>query len=427
MHSCDPFWEVPNESQRALFEKETALFMTFLAPLFVFHWYSFRIYMILIRAINKITIMNYKELKALLKDRHEGLNLEFKREISDHYKFAKTAASMANSSGFSRIFIGVIEENKLKPIVFGVNYDEQTHSKDRIMNILSDRIEPKITSLSVDLVSLKGSKKGKYVFVVSIPPSQTVHGVKDVGGWRYYIRRSGKVDEMIPPELQQLCKLKNSYADNMNTRSALLETSRFVKREFARYLGLDEDQFSLLLKNEKEFRDYLPKVPMRNLTKNFVDLFYDLKVNITYAMTTIPHGDLNVEEMRFLRDIEKEIEESAPEVEKSSGAAGYSFDSAPIYESLSLMPWIKFSMELLEPNTREPTWDKLRFAFHSYDMNFGDFLKHARKLGLPFDRTYEEDFERGLFLAIKNICKKLSDLELYLEDMQTKYGKFIKE
>lgn len=65
--------------------------------------------------------MNYRELKSLLSEKTEGL--EFKREITDPQTFARSVVAMTNTSGSSRIYIGVEEDSKSKSIVRGVNYD----------------------------------------------------------------------------------------------------------------------------------------------------------------------------------------------------------------------------------------------------------------------------------------------------------------
>ncbi|MGA2876998.1 MAG: ATP-binding protein, partial [Nitrososphaerales archaeon] len=155
--------------------------------------------------------MNYSQLKKSLSEKREGLYVEYKRQISDPRKLARAVAAIANSSG-GMLYIGVEESDNGKPDIIGVKYDETTHNKDRIINILTDRIEPKIPRLEVESVPRGNRKNSLYVFIISIPPSTLVHGVKDdVAVWKYYIRRPARVDELDPGALLELCKQKNSY------------------------------------------------------------------------------------------------------------------------------------------------------------------------------------------------------------------------
>lgn len=65
--------------------------------------------------------MKYSELRKLLSEKREGLLVEYKSQISDPFKFARSVGAMANSLG-GRIYIGVDEDDKGKPIVLGVKY-----------------------------------------------------------------------------------------------------------------------------------------------------------------------------------------------------------------------------------------------------------------------------------------------------------------
>ena len=65
--------------------------------------------------------MDYSEFRKMLSGKTEGLVVEYKREISDPYKFAKAAAAIANANG-GRIFVGIEEGPTGNPIVRGVRY-----------------------------------------------------------------------------------------------------------------------------------------------------------------------------------------------------------------------------------------------------------------------------------------------------------------
>ena len=63
--------------------------------------------------------MDEAELRRLLAEKTEGFRVEYKREISDPMKLAKSVAALANAQGGS-IFIGVEESPNELPLSTGV-------------------------------------------------------------------------------------------------------------------------------------------------------------------------------------------------------------------------------------------------------------------------------------------------------------------
>lgn len=384
------------------------------------HFPKFQIESILVNI--RYRSVNRNELKKTLSDRLENSFVEYKREISDSSKFARSIASIANSTG-GKVYIGVEEGNKDKPVIRGVAYDAETHNKNRIINILTDRITPKIPGLEIETV-LVNKRKNLFVFLLFIPPSRIVHGVKDNGHWIYYVRRPGRVDELEPSELLELCKLKSNYLDNAKTRMSLLETSRAIKEDFRRYLGLQtQNNLRACLENEELFKSTIKKAKMRNVTQNFVEAFYDLRVNLQYSLR-IPHGALSVEEREIVRKIEEDIKTHAPEVQNDSGTIVLSIDSARQFTDLSLAEWIKFAMMHIEASRRNELWNMIRSHLSSYEVTFESFLTELCANQIRFDQYYEDQFCKSLRRALKSTTCDLDKLINCLEALQAKFGNF---
>ena len=362
--------------------------------------------------------MNFDELKILLSERAESLYVEYKRQITDPHEFVKSIAAMANSGG-GRFFIGIGENEGGKPIILGVNYDD-VHNKERIVNILTDSIGPRIADLEVDIVSIPGQKK--IVFVISVPHTPYVHGIRD-NGWRYFIRRPGRVDELTPNELQELSKLKQSYRDNMKCRKTLLQVTSGTKEESARLLGLTDKELPICLADKNKFREALQRAKMKDLVINLVEEFYDLHQNIEYALG-IPHDDLTIEEQESLQEIKEVINRYAPQASISSSHRSLSLDSDEDHELLSLVHWVRLAMRMVKPAVRKETWDELLPMFTSYGISFRDFVQRLHELEVPFDEADEEMWGQHFRQALLGTYKALDRLENYLEPLQSRYGIF---
>jgi predicted HTH transcriptional regulator len=214
--------------------------------------------------------VNLPSLKKLLSEQFENLCVEYELRLPDHIEFAKDVAAMANAAG-GLCFIGVEEEKNGEPIIRGVDQDKE-HNKELIINVLSDRIQPKISGLEVETVPTGEDKK--VVFVIRIPAAPYMHGVRgETRNWLYFIRRPGRVEELDPNELIKLCKVKNSYIDNKRCRTTLLEIARVIEKRFADYLEVPAEELGRYLTDEAMFRRAVLNSKMRNLTFNLLGSF----------------------------------------------------------------------------------------------------------------------------------------------------------
>ena len=288
------------------------------------------------------------------------------------------------------------------------------------MNIITDRIEPKIADLEVDAVPLR--QRGEFVFIVSVPATSNVYGLKD-NGWRYFVRRPGRVDELKPSELAELATLKRDYKDNMKCRATLLSTADAIKREFAERLGLVVYKLADCLKDKRRFRNAVLDAKMKDMAINIVDAFYDFKEGMRYALA-IPHGRLSVEERECLKDIEECIDEYAPDIGMESSLDVTFLDHHPKFVHLSVVEWVKYAFADMRSDNKEVVWNDLRTWFGSYDATLKEFTSYLRKIGVPYTDFYEAQWSKYLHQALLDAYKRLDGLQRLLESMQTEHGKF---
>ena len=273
-------------------------------------------------------------------------------------------------------------------------------------------------------------EKDSFVFVVSIPSTPYVYGVRADGGrgveagkWGYFIRRPARVDELSPRELAELAKQRGDYMDNMKTRYTLLDTLHVIKEGFAELLGTSEQGFEASLDKEDSFRRLLRKTAMKNLTMNLVDEFYDLRRGIDYALE-IPHGELRVEERELLKEIDEVVNDYAHDVKDHSSLDILQLDEGPTFLNLSVAEWLKYAVRDMNMDRRQKTWDGIRSALSSYGVTYEEFLREAEKLGIHFTKYYEEELEKHLLDALRRTARSLDKLIDYYESLQSRFGIF---
>ena len=142
--------------------------------------------------------LDYKACDALQKT--EGK----KRDIS------KDVSAFANSMG-GEIIYGIKEYDDVAkrhlPETIDSGFDQSEISKEWLEQVSNSNIQPRIEGLIIHPVSLSGDKRGKYIYVVSIPQSHTAHQAKDL---KYYKRYNF---ESVPMEDYEI-------RDVMNRRKA---------------------------------------------------------------------------------------------------------------------------------------------------------------------------------------------------------------
>lgn len=109
----------------------------------------------------------------------ESLNLEYKRELPENKKFARSVSSFANENG-GIIILGIAEEDgmpvELNPL--------EPNLKETIENIILTSISPK---LPIKIETINSSKKeNKKYYVIYIPKSNELHMVTAYKDFRYY-------------------------------------------------------------------------------------------------------------------------------------------------------------------------------------------------------------------------------------------------
>ena len=360
--------------------------------------------------------MNYSELRKLFSARTENLVVEYKRQVPEPTDLRKDVTAMANSMG-GLLCIGVDEGKNNQPVFSGVEPNRHTNSRDRIIGILAENIDPKIPGLNIELVE---KTKARVMFVIRVPHTPFVHGVKS-DGWHYFIRRSGRVDEMAPSELQQLANLKNDYKANMKTRATLLETAYSVRREFARLLDLTDHGLEPCLADAKKLDDAVRRAKAKNVCENYVDAFYDLKRGISYALK-IPHAKLSVEEQEVLQELKEATDNYAQGVNTRSSMEILSVDEAPEFEYLSAVAWVKYAMKETRDGNTEQLWGGLVPLFSSYGITFKELVNELKARGIPFSKFYEESFTEHLQMALKDTVKVLDKLAGLIESFHELYG-----
>jgi hypothetical protein len=364
--------------------------------------------------------MRVSELRRILRGSTEDLLVEYKREIPTPHKLARTVASMANAKG-GTMYLGVEEDSKAKATVYGIEFDGTINLRDKITNIITDRVEPKIPGLQIEVVPV--GKKNLVVFVVSIPRTSLVHGAKDDNGWKYYIRRPGRVDELTPSELQKLCGLKGEYRDNGKTRRTLLDTALAIKSEFARFLEEPINQLETILNDKDSFLKTIRHAKACNISRNFVETFCDLKDNINYALE-IPHGSLTVGERECLKDINEAIDLYAPQVDGSSGLEELRFGDDRGFVHLSVATWIKYAIKDLRVENHEEIWSSVRSMLVSYDLTLDDLVKMLGEMKIPFAGFYEGAFAEHLERSLRGTTRHLNELIALLSNLQSEFGRF---
>lgn len=363
-------------------------------------------------------IVNESELKRLIADGRENLQVEYKSEISDETKLVRSVAAFANSRG-GRLYIGIAEGMHDKPVPRGVKYNS-IHNKDRIMNLIADNIKPKIPGLNLDVVPLK--KRGTFVFIISIPATSRLYGVRDKG-WKYYMRRSGRVEELQPEEIVELAVLAKDYDDNKKCREALLSAATAIKKEFARLLGIEEDDLAKCLRRSERFSKALLGSEMKKVSFEFLDAFHDLQDGIQYALD-IPRGNLKVEEMECIGEIRRCINDYTPSVEIGTSPDTDSLERIPKLYYLSIIEWVKYAVEDMQLDDKTRIWSDLRRHLRSHGVTLGEFIREVRDMGVPFTEYYQAQFFRHVRRALVDTYRRLDELEKLLKSMQSKYGSF---
>lgn len=120
--------------------------------------------------LTELQVLKKKHPIEKLIEQGEGLNLDFKFEVSDAAKIARSLVAFANTNG-GKLLIGVKDNGIIK----GIQSEEEFYV---IENAANNFCKPK-----VDFSSKEWSVKGKKVLEVSIPPSNKApHKAPDKDG-----------------------------------------------------------------------------------------------------------------------------------------------------------------------------------------------------------------------------------------------------
>ena len=142
----------------------------------------------------------------------EGLTVEFKgsnalrftgKEADKNRKeLAKDVIALANAAG-GRIYYGISENKDGEAVALddGLGVDEIT--VDRIGNLLTGNIEPKVVGLTIHPVKLKS---GKSAFIIDVPQATTMAPHQNRVDKIYYRRHDRAVQPMFDHEIKDLMR-----------------------------------------------------------------------------------------------------------------------------------------------------------------------------------------------------------------------------
>lgn len=141
-----------------------------------------------------------KDLEDLIQNKtEENFSLEYKeaRALTNSKEIAKDISAMANSAGGIVIY-GIAEANNLPTNLTPI--DQKECDKERLENIITSNISPKIEGLKIIPISVDGG----VIYVVEIPQSKTAHQNTKENDCRYYKRRNFKSEPMLDYEIRDV-------------------------------------------------------------------------------------------------------------------------------------------------------------------------------------------------------------------------------
>lgn len=145
------------------------------------------------------------ELIALKQE--ESVQLEFKRaeslDAADQRKkteISKDVSAFANSAGGTIVY-GIAESSQQPSCAESFSpIDPVKSSKDWLEQVIQSRIQPRVHGIVIRPIELRKNNPGQYVYVVSIPQSETAHQASDN---RYYKRFNFQSVAMEDYEVRQ--------------------------------------------------------------------------------------------------------------------------------------------------------------------------------------------------------------------------------
>ncbi len=165
----------------------------------------------------------------------ESIHLEYKRQLNDNEKIAKTLSSFANSDGGNVIY-GIVEEEH-KPVE--INPLESKSIREKIDQITHNNIDPPL-NIKIWPVDVEISGKKGQVFVIYIPKKYPyLHFEKS--SHKFYKRTNFTSTPMERYEIEQAFDL---VAKN---RKALNQSTNKVEKEFVDLIGKHNLEMRLII------------------------------------------------------------------------------------------------------------------------------------------------------------------------------------
>lgn len=171
------------------------------------------------------------DLAQLVTDsQHEGLNLEFKRDMygtsdADRKEFLKDLSSLANSAG-GHLVIGIGEDQGAAISVSPIAGDSDA-ALQRLEQIARGGIEPRIVGIRMRAVPIAA---GGFVYVIRIPRSwNPPHRVSFQNSNRFYLRSSAGAHEASVEELRAV--FANGAEVHERIRNYVTERVRMVAED----------------------------------------------------------------------------------------------------------------------------------------------------------------------------------------------------
>jgi predicted HTH transcriptional regulator len=133
---------------------------------------------------------NNEFIKKII-SQQEGLQLEFKQNLSSQYKIAKTIAAFANTEG-GVVIVGVSDNGKL----IGIDIEEEIFMvEEAIKKYCQPPVEITFETYEIDYWEEEKLAEDKYLLFLLIPKSNSApHFVKnEKGDLIYYVRVKDRI------------------------------------------------------------------------------------------------------------------------------------------------------------------------------------------------------------------------------------------
>jgi len=218
------------------------------------------------------TPQTQKDLEDLIQNKtEENFCLEYKeaRALANPKEIAKDISAMANSAGGIVIY-GIAEANNLPTSLTPI--DQKECDKERLENIITSNISPKIEGLKIIPISVDGG----VIYVVEIPQSKTAHQNTKENDCRYYKRRNFKSEPMLDYEIRDVMNRIKHPIINLELEIEAVNSKKYPNSKNGDYLTykIETDFFLKIRPFNKgnvyaQFINYFIEIPSDILPKDF--------------------------------------------------------------------------------------------------------------------------------------------------------------